>query len=162
MDGEVAMTFDEAVTRVLAHEGGYVNDPADPGGETKYGISKRAYPREDIARLTEARAKDIYKRDYWDKLRLDALPENVRYPLFDLAVNSGVATAAKLLQRAVTVRDDGMIGTETLAAANRLSASTLAGRLAATRLLYLADLRPFDRFGRGWTRRVAQILLESV
>lgn len=155
------MTFDDAVNRVIKSEGGYVNHPADPGGETKYGISKRAYPNEDIRNMTEARAAELYRRDYWDKLSLDALPDAVRYPLFDLAVNSGVSTAAKLLQRAVGVRDDGIIGPATIEAAQRLKSAS-ASRLSATRLLFLADLSTFAQFGRGWTRRVAQILLESV
>lgn len=156
------MTFDEAVARVIAHEGGYVNDARDPGGETKFGISKRAYPSENIAKLTEERAKEIYKRDYWDRLRLDELPENVRYPLFDVAVNSGLKSAAQFLQRACGVRDDGVIGPATIAAANAIEPHALAGRLAATRLLFLTSLTTFGTFGRGWTRRVAQTLLDSV
>lgn len=154
------MNFDEAVKRVIKSEGGYVNHPSDPGGETKFGISRRAYPHEDIKGMTETRAAEIYRRDYWDRLSLDALPEAVRYPLFDLAVNSGVTMAAKLLQRAVGVRDDGVIGPATIEAAQRLKSAS-AARLSATRLLFLTDLSTFAQFGRGWTRRVAQILLES-
>lgn len=91
-------TFDQAVGMVLKHEGGYVNDPVDPGGETKYGISKRAYPKVDIAGLTVDGAKAIYKRDYWDAIGADQLPANVRYAAFDTAVNMGVGVARKFLK----------------------------------------------------------------
>lgn len=89
--------FDQAVGMVLKHEGGYVNDPTDPGGETKYGISKRAYPKVDIASLTVDGAKAIYKRDYWDAIGADQLPPNVRYAAFDTAVNMGVGVAKRFL-----------------------------------------------------------------
>lgn len=91
-------TFEEAVAKVLKHEGGYVNDPDDPGGETKYGISKRAYPNVDIKNLTEAQAKAIYKRDYWDAIGADQLPANVRYAAFDTAVNMGVGKAKQFIK----------------------------------------------------------------
>lgn len=154
------MNWDEAFKRVIGFEGDYVNHPSDPGGETKYGISKRAYPDLNIRDLTLEDAKTLYKRDYWDKLRLDELPDNIRYPLFDCAVNSGIGTAVKLLQRACFVMDDGAIGPKTIQAAN--ATKDLAARYAVARLLFLADLKPFDQFGRGWTRRVAQVLLDSL
>ncbi|AMQ65905.1 lysozyme [Stenotrophomonas phage vB_SmaS-DLP_6] len=91
-------TFDQAVGMVLKHEGGYVNDPVDPGGETKYGISKRAYPKVDIKGLTVDGAKAIYKRDYWDAVGGDSLPANVRYAAFDTAVNMGVGVAKRFLK----------------------------------------------------------------
>ena len=92
------MSFDRAVALVLKHEGGYVNDSRDPGGETRYGISKRAYPDVDILRLTEDEAKAIYKRDYWDTLRPDEIPEPLAICLFDAAVNMGAVTSVRLLQ----------------------------------------------------------------
>lgn len=154
------MNWDEAFKRVIGFEGDYVNHPSDPGGETKFGISKRAYPDLNIRDLTLEDAKTIYKRDYWDKLRLDELPDNIRYPLFDTAVNSGIGTAVKLLQRACFVMDDGALGPKTIQAAN--TTKDLAARYAVARLLFLSDLKPFDTFGRGWTRRVAQVLLDSL
>ena len=154
------MNWDEAFKRVIGFEGDYVNHPSDPGGETKFGISKRAYPDLNIAGLTVEDAKSIYKRDYWDKLRLDELPDNIRYAVFDCAVNSGIGTAVKLLQRACGTMDDGALGPKTIQAAN--AAKDLAARYAVARLLFLTDLKPFDTFGRGWTRRVAQVLLDSL
>ena len=80
-------TFDTAVTAVLSYEGGYVNDPNDPGGETNWGISKRAYPNLDIRNLTRDRAIQIYRRDYWDSLGCDQFPPAIVIALFDSAVN---------------------------------------------------------------------------
>ena len=88
------MNFDLAFSLVIGHEGGYVNDPRDPGGETKFGISKKSYPNLNIRLLTLADAKRIYLRDYWNRLQLDRLPDAVRFDLFDAAVNSGLTTAA--------------------------------------------------------------------
>ncbi len=88
----------DAISRVIQREGGYVNDPDDIGGETKFGISKKAYPKLDIANLTEAEAARIYKRDYWDRINADKLPASIREMAFDAAVNQGVAWTRKALQ----------------------------------------------------------------
>jgi lysozyme family protein len=108
--------FDAAFTAVLGAEGGYVNNPADPGGETNWGISRRSYPDLDIAHLTWDDAKAIYRRDFWDKIQGDKLPPPLAMIVFDSAVNNGPARAAKWLQRAVGVTEDGIIGPATLAA----------------------------------------------
>lgn len=155
------MDFDKAFERVIGHEGGYVNDARDPGGETKYGISKRAYPFADIKNLTLDQAKDIYLRDYWNKLHLDELPACVRFDMFDAAVNSGIGAAAKFLQRAAGTAADGVIGKLTIAAANDLDPQLLDKRLSGYRLQYLADLSVFPTYGRGWLRRVASNLIED-
>ena len=81
------MNFDAAFKRLIGHEGGYVNHPSDPGGATNFGISKRSYPGEDIAGMTLERAKTIYKRDFWGPAACDALPDAVRFDVFDMAVN---------------------------------------------------------------------------
>lgn len=93
--------FQIALKFVLKHEGGYVNDPDDPGGETKYGISKRAYPNEDIKNLTRERAEFLYKRDYWDipGFDLDNFPQDVAVVLFNVAVNMGVGRAKEFATR---------------------------------------------------------------
>ncbi len=88
-------TFNEAIERVLKHEGGYVNDPTDKGGETNYGISKRAYPDLDIKNLTKEDAKKIYYQDYWLKSYADQLPIDVRYIHFDTAINMGLKRVLK-------------------------------------------------------------------
>lgn len=155
------MNFDSAFELVIGHEGGYVNHPNDPGGETKFGVSKRAYPNVDIKNLTLDKAKDIYLRDYWNRLSLESLPDEIRFDLFDAAVNSGVKTAAIFLQRALHVTDDGVIGPATIAAASKLSPQILDKRISAQRLLYLCNLKTWPDFGKGWVRRVAQNLLDD-
>lgn len=155
------MNFDNAFKLVIESEGGYVSDPRDPGGETKYGISKRAYPNVDIKNLTIDQAKQIYLRDYWNKLQLDRLPDVIRFDLFDAAVNSGLMTSAKLLQRACNVQDDGIIGSRTVDAANAMNPLILDKRLSGYRLLYICDIKTFPTFGRGWVRRVANNLIED-
>lgn len=155
------MTFDQAFESVIGHEGGYVNNPSDPGGETKYGISKRAYPNLDIKNLTLAQAKQIYLRDYWSKLRLDLLPPNIRFDMFDTGVNSGLSVAVKLLQRAAKVVDDGVLGPATITAANAVDPQLLDKRFSGYRLQFIADLPKWPDFGKGWVRRVAKNLVED-
>jgi len=155
------MEFDKAFERVIGHEGGYVNDPRDPGGETKYGISKRAYPNLNIRDLTLDQAKAIYRTDYWDRLHMDDLPGAIRFDMFDAAVNSGVSASAKFLQRAAGTTADGVIGKLTIAAANGMDPERLDKRLAGYRLQYLCDLKTFPTFGKGWVRRVALNLIED-
>ena len=152
------MTFDEAFDQVVKHEGGYVNDPRDPGGETKFGISKRAYPSLDIKALTLAEAKAIYRRDYWDRARCGDLLPGVAFDVFDAAVNSGPGQAIRWLQRAVGVADDGVVGPITLAAVKRLDPEVLQARYTGQRLEFMTRLSGWDAFGRGWARRVAQNL----
>jgi lysozyme family protein len=149
------MNFDAAFEKLLGHEGGYVNNPADPGGETKFGISKRSYPAEDIAGLTIDRAKAIYLRDYWGPAGCDALPDAIRFDVFDTAVNSGVRTAVKLLQRAVGETEDGVIGPRTLQAVGSMTGPRLAARFNGARLAYMTDVPAWTSFGRGWARRIA-------
>jgi len=153
------MTFDEAFKAVIGHEGGYVYDPRDPGGETKFGISKRAYPEEDIKNLTLERAKALYHRDYWDEIHADELPRHVRFSVFDAAVNSGVRAAVQWLQRAVGVKDDGVIGHKTLSAVVAMEPYKLAARFNGVRLKFMTELNTFHVFGRGWSRRVAENLI---
>lgn len=155
------MTFDEAFERVIGHEGGYVDDPEDPGKATKYGISQRSYPHEDIADMTLERAKMLYKRDFWGPASCDAIPQAARYAHFDMAVNSGVKAANKALQKAVGEIEDGIIGPRTLTAAGSMPGPRLVARMCAARLALMTNLPTFDRFGRGWTRRVLSILQEA-
>lgn len=152
------MTFDDAFDRLIGHEGGYVNDPDDPGGETKYGISKRSYPHLNIAALTREDARAIYRRDFWERINGDELHDGVAYQLFDFAVNSGVDTAVRYLQRAVGVADDGVWGRVSRAAAMRMSESDTIQRLNAERLDYMTRLKNWPHHGRGWARRIAQNL----
>ncbi|MEY5098191.1 MAG: hypothetical protein RJA36_910 [Pseudomonadota bacterium] len=155
------MDFDTAFERLIGHEGGYVNDPRDPGGETKFGISKRAYPGENIASLTLERAKELYRRDYWCPAGCDAVPVAIRFDLFDMAVNAGVKAAVRTLQLAAGADADCVLGTKTLQAVNYTDGGKLLARFNGQRLKLLADLPTWDRFGRGWARRIASNLLEA-
>ena len=157
----LTMDFDFAFKTVIGHEGGYSFDLRDPGGETKYGISKRSYPSINIKDLTLDHAKEIYRRDYWDKLRLDDIPECVRFDLFDAAVNSGVKTAIKFLQKACEVIPDGIMGPQTVAAANSMDPQKLDKRLSGHRLMFLVSLGTFPAFGKGWVTRVATNMVKD-
>jgi lysozyme family protein len=138
---------------VLAHEGGYSFDSRDPGGETRYGISQRAYPALDIAALTEAEARAIYQRDYWDRIRGDDLPPPVAFCVGDMAVNAGVPTAVHQLQRALGIQADGIVGLETIAAAYRADTRSLLEALTEARIEYYMARPTFERFGKGWVSR---------
>ena len=153
------MSFEQAVALVLKHEGGYSNDSRDPGGETRFGISKRSYPDVDILRLTEDEAKAIYRRDYWDTLRPDELPQELAICVFDCAVNMGRDKAFRLLQRACGVAQDGVMGGNTIAAANRLVDPVV--RFSAERVIAYTGIRGFDTFGKGWLRRTFAVALEA-
>lgn len=154
------MNFDQAFEKLIGHEGGYVNNPADPGGETKFGISRRAYPLEDIKAMTLDRAKALYLRDYWGPAGCDAVPDGIKFDLFDMAVNSGPVTAIKTLQRAVGTTPDGLLGPLTLQAVNAMPAARLLARFNGQRLDLMADLKTWPVFGRGWAKRVAANLKE--
>ena len=129
----------QAIARVIQREGGYVNDPADIGGETKFGISKNAYPNLDIANITEAQAAEIYKRDYWDAINADQLPANIREAAFDAAVNQGVDWTKQALAQA----------------GNDLQAFL---QLRAARYQQIVDANPSQqRFLQGWMNRLRDV-----
>lgn len=155
------MNFDKAFERLIGHEGGYVNDPRDPGGETKFGISKRSYPALDIKALTLERAKAIYRRDFWGVAGCDAVPDAMKFDLFDMAVNSGPVTAIKTLQRSAGVTPDGLLGPITLQALNSTPAPRLVARFNGHRLDFMTDLKTWPVFGKGWAKRVASNLKEA-
>lgn len=153
------MNFDQSFERLIGHEGGYVADSRDPGGETKYGISKRSYPGEDIKNLTLGRAKQIYLRDFWGPAGCDAVPAGIRFDLFDMAVNSGVKSAVRTLQYTVGETPDGVLGPRTLQAVQSVEAMRLAVRFNAQRLVFMASLPTWPAFGRGWANRIASNLM---
>lgn len=153
------MTFDECIHYVLIMEGGYVNHPEDPGGETKYGISKRAYPSIDIKNLTEEKAKEIYKFDYWDACNIQLLPESCRLLVFDTAVNQGVGMAIRTMQTVVGVRPDGIIGKITRQAIKNIDEVTFIDRYSRHRLERYQSLPHWTSFGKGWSRRLLDVSL---
>ncbi|WP_429885361.1 glycoside hydrolase family 108 protein [Geoalkalibacter halelectricus] len=156
------MSFERAISFTLQHEGGYVHDPADPGGETRFGISKRAYPDVDIKHLTIEQARDIYRRDYWEAPRIALLRSaEIAARVFDLGVNCGPATAVRMLQRAVNllqplerVAEDGRLGPVTAAAVNAYGhpRALLAALKFQAAAHYIALNRP--RFLAGWLNRL--------
>lgn len=149
--------FAHCVDVVLHHEGGYVNDPRDPGGETRWGISKRAYPSLDIAKLSREDAIEIYRRDYWMPLRCDDLPAGVALVAFDCAVNQGVGFAARCLQQALGVTVDRVIGPQTIGAAARANQGELINEMAAHRGVRYGGNPNVPVYGLGWFRRLFDI-----
>ena len=153
------MNFDISFDRLIGNEGGYTSGlVGDPGGETNWGISKRSYPNIDIKGLTRADAKLIYLNDFWQRGQMDQFDGAIAFQVFDLAVNCGVETAVRLLQRAAGVADDGHIGPVTVAAIKAMRVPVLLVRLIAEELDYRRKLSTFATFGAGWTARVANDL----
>lgn len=156
------MNFDQAFDILLRHEGGFSDHAADPGGKTRYGITE-AVAREvgyrgDMRELPLDLAKRIYKDRYWDAVRAEELPVAVRYAVFDAAVNSGPRQAILWLQRAAGVKDDGIIGPQTLAAVRAADPERLLRRFLSQRLRFMAGLPSWPAFGRGWARRIADLM----
>lgn len=150
------MTFDEAFNRLMKYEGGYSNNPNDPGGETKYGISKAAYPDLDIRNLTIEQAKDIYFKEFWQFL--PALPDKLDYAVFDFAVNSGTQTATRYLQRVLGVADDGYFGPVSQKALENSILPFIYKSYNLERMRFMTKLKDFNTFGRGWISRVLDII----
>jgi len=156
------MDYKEIIKITLHHEGGYVHDPKDLGGETNFGIAKRFYPDVDIKNLTKEDAKDIYKKDYWDKNKVDDLPDDLKHIFFDMCVNQGRGRAVKILQQAANAKGaglkvDGGMGPKTIAAMDGVELQ----RVRAYRVKYYADLvtrKPdLEKFYFGWFRRALEV-----
>jgi lysozyme family protein len=148
--------FDTAFNRLLGNEGGYTNNPADPGGETSFGISKRSYPQVDIKALTQDQAKAIYHRDFWAPLG-DA-PNAVKFQAFDFAVNSGIQTAIRKLQAAIGVADDGHWGPLSAAKLAAMDVNDVLLRFMAQRLRFWVKCSAWPSMGGGWVNRAAKQL----
>jgi lysozyme family protein len=160
----VSDAFNRAVRFVLDHEGGYDNDPDDPGGETKFGIDARSHPGVDIRNLTESDAVEIYRRTYWAAIRGDDLPYPLSLVVMDAAVNCGISWSSKTLQRIVKSTPDGIIGAQTLAA---IAMSPLPImeicrlHLIARRDRYTALIATnpkLKKYLAGWMRRVVDLV----
>ena len=161
------MDFDTAFDRLIGHEGGFSADPKDPGnwtggrpnaGElkgTKFGIAANTYPDLDIRNLTLEQARSIYRRDWWLKAGADQLDGAIVFQLWDFAVNAGMGTARRALQRAVGVADDGNVGAVTIAAVKALTVPDVILRFNAQRLRHYTALSTWPTYGKGWTNRVA-------
>lgn len=157
--------FAEALQHVLKHEGGFVNHPEDPGGMTNLGCTKAVWEEwcghpvdeKTMRALTPADVAPLYKRKYWDKVKGDELPSGVDYAVFDAAINSGPGRAVKWLQACVGAEPDGAIGPKTLAAVRAADAKELIDDYSKRRLSFLMDLKHWPTFGKGWSRRVADV-----
>jgi lysozyme family protein len=159
--------FDKCLALLLAHEGGFVNHPQDPGGMTNLGVTKRVWEEwtghevdeKQMRALTPELVAPLYKRKYWDACRSDDLVSGVDYAVFDVAVNSGAGRAIKFLQSCVGVDVDGGFGPRTLDAVKvaEKDPERLIELYCAKRLEFLQSLKTFETFGKGWSRRVAEV-----
>ncbi len=156
------MNFEDCIKIVLKHEGGFVNDPNDRGGETIFGITvavARNYGyKDDMKDLPLQTAKDIYKANYWNKVKANDLPEEVRYIVFDTAINMGVTRASKFLQEAAGVEQDGIIGSQTIAASQMVTKE----KYALIRMYFYCQIVRRDKsqakFIGGWSNRVMDVV----
>ncbi len=153
----MSAALDRAWKFIHREEGGsaITNDPADPGGLTRHGVSQRAYPDEDIRNMTEERAKFLFARDYWKPCQCDSLPERVALAVADSAFNQGTRTACTLLQEALRVDPDGVIGPKTLAAAKARNEADLLNDFLSRRLLRYA--KGNEKYRRGWFSRILRV-----
>lgn len=158
--------FEKALAHTLIEEGGFANHPDDPGGATMKGVTLATYRAhrgdekltpEDLKKITDQELADIYRKRYWDAAKCDQLPSGLDVAVFDAAVNSGPAQAAKWLQRCVGATADGAIGPKTLALVAQKPARELVEAFQARRQLFLENLSTFKTFGKGWTARVKRV-----
>ena len=157
--------WDKCFQLMLAHEGGYVNHPKDPGGMTNLGVTKRAWEaytkrpttEKEMRALTPAKVEPFYKSRYWDAVKANQLPVGLDFCLFDTCVNSGPSRASMILQGILGVVVDGAIGPHTVDAIHRQSNSDLIGHYCAARLAFLKTLPTWPDFGKGWARRVKEV-----
>lgn len=157
--------FEKALASVLHHEGGFVNNPKDPGGVTNLGCTQRVWEEYVGHPVTEQAMRDLkpedvaplYKKKYWDKVAGDDLPAGVDYCVFDTAINSGPGRAVKMLQACVGVEVDGALGPTSLKAVNAFGATNLISDYCQRRLSFLTELAAWETFGKGWTRRVNEV-----
>ena len=157
--------FAKSLELVLRSEGGYVNNPKDPGGETMRGVTKAAWSTwlkrtimpGEMAKLTVADITPFYKALYWDKAYCNQLPAGVDYMAFDAAVNMGVGQSIRLLQRSLGCVADGVIGPNTMKAINEADTKTLIDKFSAQKEMFYRSLGTFAVFGKGWLRRVEEV-----
>ena len=154
---------------MLASEGGYVNHPSDPGGMTNLGVTKRVWEewtgREsneaEMRALTPELVETLYKVRFWDACRCDEMPSGIDYLVFDFAVNAGPGRSAKILQAAVGVPADGVIGPVTLAAVKDIPENELVEKFSQAKEDFYRSLNTFETFGKGWLNRVAAVKIKA-
>jgi lysozyme family protein len=164
--------FELCLKLMLAHEGNFVNDPRDSGGMTNLGVTKRVWEEwlgrpvseKEMRALTPTMVAPLYKRKYWDACRADELVLGFDYCVFDVSVNSGTGRAIKLLQQTVGATPDGGFGSITMALVRKAEADPikLIELFSARRMEFLQNLRSFEHFGKGWSRRVAEVKATAI
>ena len=164
--------FDKCLALLLKHEGGFVNDSRDNGGMTNLGVTIRVWEEwvghpvseKEMRNLTPLMVGPLYKRKYWDACRANELVSGVDYAVFDVAVNSGVGRAIKLLQSGVGATPDGGYCSITTALVKKAEEdpARLIKEYCAKRLEFLQSLKAFPVFGKGWSRRVAEVKEEAL
>ena len=162
--------FKRALSLVLKHEGGWSDHPSDPGGATMKGVTLATFRRyvkpsatkADLRNITDEQIATVYRRHYWDAVAGAQLPDGVDYAVFDFAVNSGPARAAKYLQAVVGVSQDGRIGPATLKAVRAKMHATVIHDLCDKRIKFLRGLKTWPTFGKGWKRRVDDVRIEAL
>lgn len=168
--------FPRALQLVLKHEGGWADNPKDPGGATMKGITLSTYRRivdqkatkDDLRHISDAQVAAIYRRQFWAEVDAPELPDGLDYAVFDFAVNSGPVRAAKYLQAALGMEQDGVVGPATLRAVAAHPAARLVNSLCDARLVFMRNIKGKDgkrlwaTFGKGWTARVAEVRKEAL
>lgn len=162
--------FDACLAPVLRHEAGYVDNPHDNGGPTNLGVTigtlsrhlGRPATKADIKALTPAKVAPIYEADFWREAACDKLPRGLDYMIFDTAVLSSPGRAKRFLQRAVGVTDDGIVGPATLKAVASRATSDVIATVYAARRAHFRSLDDFKHFGKGWMRRLDEVMALSL
>lgn len=165
--------FEKSLKQLLVHEGGWSDHPADPGGATMKGVTLETFrafknnphiTKEELKNISDEDLSTLYKKKYWDAVRGDELASGVDFCVFDVAVNSGPGRAIKFLQSCVGVTPDGGFGPATMAAVVKAQEdpAKLIELYCAKRLEFLQSLKTFETFGKGWSRRVAEVKEEAM
>jgi lysozyme family protein len=162
--------FSRALSLVLKHEGGWADHPKDPGGATMRGVTLANFRRyvkadatkADLRAITDAQLSTVYRRYYWDAVSGAELPDGVDFAVFDFAVNSGPSRAAKYMQKILGVKQDGLVGPATIAAARKMLPGTLIHRLCDERMAFLKRLKTWPTFGKGWSSRVSAVRSDAL
>lgn len=162
--------FDACLRLTLRHEGGFVNNPRDPGGMTNLGVTKRTWEdwtgrpatEADMRSLTEEDVKPLYHKRFWKAVRGEELPDGIDFCVFDCAVNSGPGKAVRMLQSAIGVKADGIIGKRTIDASFAVPLQSLIDDYTGLRLAFLQTLSHFPTFSKGWTARCMAVRNEAM
>ena len=158
--------YQAALNHVLKSEGGWSDNPADPGGATMKGITLVVYrnwkrnphlTKDDLKNISDQDVYDLYKQLYWDKIHGDDLPAGIDYAVFDSAVNMGVGRASKLIQEAAGVTSDGVLGPASLSAIQKADTKELIEKFSHLKESFYRSLATFQTFGKGWLNRVAEV-----